>query len=116
MEKEIVHSVWNMIKIITFIGTYTCVAKTQTTGTDTESGVLKVVGIKPSIDGIKETHQVFPEETEIRLFCKIDGDPTPTQTWSKVAINNCILHYSTGLIIDIVLYHMIWYIYFSYLE
>ena len=68
-----------------FIGIYTCVAKTQTTGTDTESGELKVEGIKPSIDGPKETYQVLPEGKEIRVLCKIDGDPKPEQTWFKVS-------------------------------
>ena len=68
-----------------FIGTYTCVAKTQTTGTDTESGELKVDGVKPTIEGNKELHQVLPEGKDLRVLCKIvSGDPTPEQIWYKV--------------------------------
>ena len=75
-----------MLLFIFGIGTYTCVARTPATGTDTASGALVVDGIVPTIEGSKELHQQVPEGEDIRLLCKYNGDPKPKQVWYKVII------------------------------
>ena len=66
------------------VGTYTCAASTPSTGIATASGALLIDGIMPTIEGSKELHQAVPEGEDIRVPCKYDGDPKPTQVWYKV--------------------------------
>ena len=74
-----------MIRICNlFKGTYTCVASTNPARVHTLSGELKVEGFKPSIDEPREKDHVVTEGEEIRILCKIDGDPKPLQRWLKV--------------------------------
>jgi len=63
-------------------GTYTCVAR-NSLNTDTASGLLTVVGIRPGLAPAERVDDQL-EGSDISLKCKIlSGWPNPTITWYK---------------------------------
>ena len=84
--RKFINSFWAKANsfINSVVGTYTCAASTPSTGIATASGALLIDGIMPTIEGSKELHQAVPEGEDIRVPCKYDGDPKPTQVWYKV--------------------------------
>ena len=73
----------NDVILISFIaGTYTCVAR-NSINTDTDSGLLTVVGIKPKL-----TIPSMPADqlvgADISMHCEVtEGKPAPTVLWYK---------------------------------
>ena len=66
----------------TDFGTYTCVAR-NTLNTDTASGLLTVVGVKPEISTHHNIHHQVAGG-EVSLVCEVVGGwPAPTVTWYK---------------------------------
>ena len=68
---------------IYFSGVYTCVAATDT-GSDTDSGTLKVTGMPAELLQGPSDVTVL-EGTDIQILCTVKGYPLPTHKWYKVS-------------------------------
>jgi hypothetical protein len=71
-----------LVLFIYFSGVYTCVAATDT-GSDTDSGTLKVTGMPAELLQGPSDVTVL-EGTDIQILCTVKGYPLPTHKWYKV--------------------------------
>ena len=72
-----------LVLFIYFSGVYTCVAATDT-GSDTDSGTLKVTGMPAELLQGPSDVTVL-EGTDIQILCTVKGYPLPTHKWYKVS-------------------------------